>query len=97
MQKISYHIRPFDYVKKNGVVAFFLRLTIDRTSIRIPLEIEFFVALFDSDKEQFRYDGINDEEIAELNIIFNTEKGKANDLIRFYNLFFGLNKNCNLI
>jgi integrase/recombinase XerD len=86
MQKISYHIRPFDYVKKNGVVAFFLRLTIDRTSIRIPLEIEFFAALFDSDKEQFRYDGINDEEIAELNIIFNTEKGKANDLIRFYRL-----------
>lgn len=86
MQRISYAIRFFEHVKKNGKAGLYLQLTIDRIPRRISLELEFYPQLFDKDKEQFKYDGVNDEEITDLNLLINKEKGKANELLRRYRL-----------
>ncbi len=86
MQKISYSVRFFEYKKKSGKAGIYLQLVIDRIARRIPLELEFYPELFDKVKEQFRYDGVNDQEITDLNLLINKEKAKANELLRRYRL-----------
>jgi site-specific recombinase XerD len=86
MQKISYNIRFFEHVKKNGKSRIYLQLTIDRVARRIPLELEYYSALFDKQKEHFKYNGVNDEESRDLNLIINQEKARANEIVRYYRL-----------
>ncbi len=86
IQKITYHVRSYSYQKKDRLAGLYLGITIERKTIKIPLEIYFKESLYDPNKEQYRYDGINDREIADLNLIINKEKGKVNDLLRQYRL-----------
>lgn len=75
-QRISYHVRTYDYSKNNSRVGFYMSVTIDRNTKRIPLDIYFYKELFDPKSEQIRLDGINNKEITDLNLMIKSRKRK---------------------
>ncbi|WP_136826801.1 hypothetical protein [Pedobacter cryophilus] len=56
IQKITYHVRSYSYQKKDRLAGLYLGVTIERKTIKIPLEIYFKEVLFDATKEQYKYD-----------------------------------------
>lgn len=87
IQKITYHVRAYNYTRANDDKAgLYLGLTINRDTKKIPIEIFVKPELWDAKKETIKYNGLDDLEIRDLNLLINKEKGKANELLRKYRL-----------
>ena len=80
--------------RKDGTIALYLFVEIERERKKFPLEINWPLAHFDEEQGICLPRMKKDKDCSDNNILLQVEKGKANDIIKFYRLKIMTSKIC---